>query len=53
MQQPQDGRIYHAVYGQWHGKHFPFARHQILNNAAVGLQQWKSCVFYVVCAKML
>jgi hypothetical protein len=26
----------------------PVARQQILNNATVGLQQWKSCLFYVV-----
>jgi hypothetical protein len=32
-----------AVYGQRLGQ-------QILNNATVGLQQWKSCVFYVVVA---
>jgi hypothetical protein len=26
------------------GKHFPVARQHILNNATVGLQQWKNCV---------
>jgi hypothetical protein len=35
------------------GKHVAVARQQILNNATVGLQQWKSCVFYVVRAEML
>jgi hypothetical protein len=31
----------------------PIARQQILNNATVGLQQWRSCVFYVICAEVL
>jgi hypothetical protein len=31
----------------------PVVRQQIFNNATVGLQQWKICVFYVVRAKML
>jgi hypothetical protein len=35
------------------GKHIPVAKQQILNNAVVGLQQWKSCVFYVVRAERL
>jgi hypothetical protein len=30
-----------AVSGQRLGKHVPVARQQILNNATVGLQQWK------------
>jgi hypothetical protein len=42
-----------AVSGQRLGKHVPFARQQILNNATVGLQQWKSYVFYVVRTEML
>jgi hypothetical protein len=37
-----------AVSGQRLGKYVPVARQQILNNATVELQQWKSCVFYVV-----
>jgi hypothetical protein len=35
------------------GKHVPVVRQQILNNAVDGLQQWKSCVFYVVRAESL
>jgi hypothetical protein len=31
----------------------PVDRQQILNNATVGLQQWKSCVFYFVHAERL
>jgi hypothetical protein len=31
----------------------PVAREQILNNATVGLQQWRSCVFNVVHAERL
>jgi hypothetical protein len=27
------------------GKLIPVAKQQILNNAIVGLQQWKGCVF--------
>jgi hypothetical protein len=42
-----------AVSGQRLCKHIPVARQQILNNAAVGLQQWKSCVVYVVHVEML
>jgi hypothetical protein len=42
-----------AVSGQRLVKHVPVARQQILNNATVGLQQWKSCVFYVVRAERL
>jgi hypothetical protein len=42
-----------AVSEQRFGKHVPIARQQILNNASVGLQQWKSCVFYMVGAEML
>jgi hypothetical protein len=42
-----------AVSGQWLGKHVPVARQQILNNATVRLQQWKSCVFYMVNVEML
>jgi hypothetical protein len=34
-------------------KRTPIGRQQILNNARVGLQQWKSCVFYVVHAERL
>jgi hypothetical protein len=41
------------VSGQRLGKHVPVTRRQILNNATVRLQQWKSCVFYVVRAEML
>jgi hypothetical protein len=33
-----------AVSEQRLGKHVPVARQQILNNAVVGLQQWKSCI---------
>jgi hypothetical protein len=40
-----------AVSGQWLSKHVPVARQQILNNAVVELQQWKSRVFYVVRAE--
>jgi hypothetical protein len=32
-----------AVSGQRLSKHVPIARQQNLNNARVGLQQWKSC----------
>jgi hypothetical protein len=42
-----------AVSGQRFGKHVPVARQHIINNATVGLQQWKSCVFCVVRAEML
>jgi hypothetical protein len=35
------------VSGQRLSKHFPDSTQQILNNATVGLQQWKSCVFHV------
>jgi hypothetical protein len=35
------------------GKHVPVARQQILNNATVGPQQWKSCGFCVSHADML
>jgi hypothetical protein len=42
-----------AVSGQRLDKHVPVARQQILNKATVGLQEWKSCVFYVVRAEML
>jgi hypothetical protein len=31
----------------------PIARQQILNNATVGLQQWKSCVYHAVRAEGL
>jgi hypothetical protein len=31
---------------------FPVARQHILNNATVGLQQWKRGVFYVVRVEM-
>jgi hypothetical protein len=31
----------------------PVARQQILNNVTVELQQWKSCVFYMVRAERL
>jgi hypothetical protein len=41
------------VSGQRVGKHVAVARQQIFNNATVGLQQWKSCVFYVVHAEKL
>jgi hypothetical protein len=41
-----------AVSGQWLGKHVLVATQQILNNARVGLQQWKSCVFCVVRTEM-
>jgi hypothetical protein len=26
-------------------KYFPVARHQIINNALLGLQQWNSCLY--------
>jgi hypothetical protein len=42
-----------AFYGQRLGKHVPIARQHILNNATVGVQQWRSCVFYVVRAENL
>jgi hypothetical protein len=42
-----------AVPGQWLGKHVLVSRKQILNNATVGLKQWKRVVFYVVRAEML
>jgi hypothetical protein len=42
-----------AVSGQQLGKHIPIARQQILNNATVGPQQWRNCVFYVVRVEML
>jgi hypothetical protein len=42
-----------AVSRQQFGKHVPVARQQILNTATVGLQQWKGCVFHVVCAERL
>jgi hypothetical protein len=42
-----------AVCGLQLCKHVPVARQQILNNATVGLQQCKSCVFYMVRAKRL
>jgi hypothetical protein len=45
--------ITRAVSGQWLGKQVPVARQQILNKATIGLQRWKSCVSYVVHAKML
>jgi hypothetical protein len=35
------------------GKHVPVASEQIVNNATVGLQQWKKCVFCMVRAEML
>jgi hypothetical protein len=37
-----------AVSRQWLRKHISVTKQQILNNATVGLQQCKSCVFYVV-----
>jgi hypothetical protein len=37
-----------ALSGQWLSKHVPIARQQILNNATVGLQQWRSSVFCMV-----
>jgi hypothetical protein len=42
-----------VVFRQRLGKHVPVARQQILNIAAVGLQQWKSCVFSVIRAEIL
>jgi hypothetical protein len=49
-----------AVSAQRLAKHVPakytteiFPRYQILNNATVGLQQWKRYVFYVVRAEVL
>jgi hypothetical protein len=42
-----------TVSGQQLSKYVPVARQQIINNATVGLQQWKSCVFYVVRAEKL
>jgi hypothetical protein len=45
MQRPRDG--------QRLGKHVPIARQRVLNNATVGTQQWKRCVFYVVRAERL
>jgi hypothetical protein len=42
-----------SASGQRFYEHVPVVRQQILNNATVGLQQWKICVFYVVRAEML
>jgi hypothetical protein len=42
-----------TIYGQRLRKHVPVARQQFFNNTTVGLQEWKSCVFYVVRAEML
>jgi hypothetical protein len=47
------GEYTRAVSGQRLGKHVPVARQQILNNARVGPQHWKSCVFCVVRAERL
>jgi hypothetical protein len=46
------GECTRAISGQLLSKHVLVARQQILNNAIVGLQQWKSSVFYVVRAEM-
>jgi hypothetical protein len=53
MQRPRDGGYTTAVSGQRLDKHVPVARRQILNNATVGLQQWKNCVLYVVCDEVI
>jgi hypothetical protein len=42
-----------VVSGQRLGKHFPIATQYIFINATVGLQQWKTRVFYVVRAEKL
>jgi hypothetical protein len=47
------GAYARLVSGQLLGKHVPVAKQQIVNNATVGLQLWKSCVFYVVRAEIL
>jgi hypothetical protein len=53
MQRPSEmGGYTSAVSGQRLGKHVAVATQQILNNATVGLQQWKICVFYVVRARV-
>jgi hypothetical protein len=46
------GRYTRAVSGERICKHISIARQQILNNETVGLQQWKSFVFYVMHAEM-
>jgi hypothetical protein len=35
------------------GKHVPVARQQILNNAVVGLQQWKICFLCGPCRDVI
>jgi hypothetical protein len=42
-----------AVSGHRLGKHVPVAKQQRLNNVTAELQQWKSCVLYVVSAERL
>jgi hypothetical protein len=42
----------YTVSAQQLSKHIPVARQQMLDDT-VGLQQWNSCVFYVVRAEML
>jgi hypothetical protein len=39
--------------GQRLGKHVPVARHQVLNNATVGLQQWKNCFLPSPCRDVI
>jgi hypothetical protein len=49
----EKGGYIRPVSGQRLGKHIPVARQQSINNATVGLQQWKSCVSYIVRAERL
>jgi hypothetical protein len=47
------GRYARVVSGQRLGNNDPVTSQQILNNVTVKLQQWMSCVFYVVRAERL
>jgi hypothetical protein len=47
------GEYTRAISEQQLSKDVLIARQQILSNATVGLQQWKSCVFYMVYAERL
>jgi hypothetical protein len=42
-----------AISGQRLRKHLSVAKQHIFNNATVGLQQWKSSIFYVIRAEIL
>jgi hypothetical protein len=52
MQRPRGGYI-RAASGQWLVKHVPVGRHQVLNNATVGLQHWKSCFIRSLCREVI